>query len=223
MLEEPPDRILALSTDSGMRVLLQMLIEHLACQVDACSPYQLIANPSLAIGALIVSNPGPLPEVLPVLPKDQTAIPIIYCAPNEHLEIVRRLPHPSLIAVVSISEYFLSIARGVLGPVVGQRHSLMERLLTGDTPVRTLRISCFAIRSPTAWCVPGPKRRARFSIASSPSNASLRSLPQWGIAGSKLPLRSPPEPRLLLQAVLAPSGRGRGPWSVIGGCAILNL
>ncbi len=135
MLEEPPDRILALSTDSGMRVLFQMeLSEHLACPVEACSPYQLIANPSLAIGALIVSNPGPLPEVLPNLPKNQTAIPIIYSGAKEHLEIVRRLQRPSLIAVVSISEYFLGIARGVLGPVVGQRHSLLERLLTGDTP-----------------------------------------------------------------------------------------
>jgi DNA-binding transcriptional regulator YhcF (GntR family) len=135
MLAEPPDHILALSIDSGMRLLFRIeLKETLKCLVELCSPDELAANPGLAIGALVLSPPGIMPEVVSVLPKDRPAIPIIYSDAEEHLEIIRQLRQPSLIAVVSISQPFLEIARGLLSPVVGRRHSLQGYLLTGESP-----------------------------------------------------------------------------------------
>lgn len=43
--------------------------------------------------------------------------------------MVRQLLEPSISAVVSISEFVLQTARGVLAPEVGQRHTLQEYLI----------------------------------------------------------------------------------------------
>ncbi len=120
MLVQPPDHILVLSADSGMRVLFRMeLREALNYAVESCSPDELAANPGLAIGALVLSAPGPMRAVVSMLPKDRSAIPIIYSPADQHVEMVRSLQRPSMIALVSISEYFLQTARGVLAPVAG--------------------------------------------------------------------------------------------------------
>ncbi len=131
LLEEAPDHILALSTDAGVRVLLQVeLREAFRCPVNSCATEELIANPGLAIGALVVCPPGFMPQVMSILPPDRAAMPIIFSQAEEHLENVRRLRQPSIVAVVSVSELVLQIARGVLEPVLSQQHSLCEYLLT---------------------------------------------------------------------------------------------
>jgi GntR family transcriptional regulator len=140
LMEEPPDHVLVLSFDAGMRRLLQAEVEHaLKCRVKACSPDELVANPELALGALVVSPPGVLPAITEVLPKNRPAIPILYSSAESHLKMVRKLTHPSIIAVVSVSEHFLVVARGLLGPVVGVQHTLVECLLarqeTAEIPI----------------------------------------------------------------------------------------
>ena len=116
-----------------MRVLYRMeLKESLEYAVESCSPSELAANPGLAIGALVLSAPGAMRDVVAALPKDRSPIPITYSSPDQHVEIVRSLERASMIALVSISEYFLQTARGVLAPVAGQRHSMREYLLTGE-------------------------------------------------------------------------------------------
>jgi len=46
LAEEPPDHVLVLSIDSGMRQLLQAEVESVVnCPVKACSPGELVANP----------------------------------------------------------------------------------------------------------------------------------------------------------------------------------
>ena len=133
MLAEPPDHILVLSADSGMRVLFEMeLKETLPYPVESCSPDQLAANPGLAVGALVLSPPAPMRKVVAILPKDRSPIPIVYTPADQHVELVRDLQRPSLIALVSISEYFLRTARGVMAPVAGQLHSVREYLLTAE-------------------------------------------------------------------------------------------
>lgn len=134
MLEEPPDHILALSIDSGMRKLFELeLGENFTCPVESCSPAELVANPATAIGAVVITPPGALPTIRRVLPKSRPAIPIIYSDAREQLAMVRQLREPSLVAVASVSEGFLEIARGLLSPVLGPRHSLVEYLLSGET------------------------------------------------------------------------------------------
>lgn len=133
LLAEPPDHILALSIDPGMRTLFRMeLSEALGYLVETCPPESLEENPGLAIGALVLSPPGIMREVVSVLPKDRPIAPITYSHADEHVAMVRNFDRPSLIAVASISEYFLQIARGVLAPVVGSQHSMREHLLVDE-------------------------------------------------------------------------------------------
>ena len=135
LLAEPPDHILALSIDAGMRTLFRAeLIDALGCPVETCPPEKLVENPGLAIGALVLSPPGFMPQMVSVLPKDRPIVPIVYSKADEHVALVRNLERPSLIAIASISEYFLQTARGVLAPVVGGRHSMREYLLVGKEP-----------------------------------------------------------------------------------------
>ena len=61
------------------------------------------------------------------------AISITFSALDEHVKMIRQLRKPSTIAVVSISEAVLQTARGVLAPVVGQRHTIREYLLPAQS------------------------------------------------------------------------------------------
>ena len=151
---QAPDHILVLSTDSGMRVLFQIeLKETLEYPVESCSPDQLAANPGLAVGALVLSPPASIREVVSILPKDRSPIPIVYTPANQHVELVRGLQRPSMIALVSISEYFLRTARGVIAPVAGQRHSMREYLLTADDHPDTLGAADIVICDSVAYRV----------------------------------------------------------------------
>lgn len=133
LMEEPADHVLVLSFDAGMRQLLKAEVEQVVkCRVKLCSPEELVANPELALGALVVSPPGVLPAITEVLPKERPAIPILYSSAEIHMKMVRKLTHPAIIAVASVSEHFLMVSRGLLGPVVGAAHTLIEFLVTGD-------------------------------------------------------------------------------------------
>jgi GntR family transcriptional regulator len=133
LIEEPPDHALVLSFDAGMRRLLKAEIEDaLKCNVMFCSPQDLVTNPDLALGALVVSPPGVLPAIIELLPKDRPPIPIIYSSAESHLQLVRKLTGPSIVAVASVSEHFLLVARGLLASVIEPRHTLVERLVSGD-------------------------------------------------------------------------------------------
>jgi len=141
LLIEPPDHILALSIDVGMRALSRLeLTESLHCPVETCPPEKLVENPGLAIGALVLSPPGLMPQVVSVLPKDRPIVRITYSLADEHVASIRDLEDPSQIAVASISAYFLKTARGVLVPVIGRRHSLREYLVDGKLPRGLVRV-----------------------------------------------------------------------------------
>ncbi len=81
------------------------------------------------MGTLVVDPPAAISQITDVVPKDRPAIPITFSSGDEQLEMIRQLREPSTIAVVSISEFVLQTARGVLAPVVGERHTLQECLL----------------------------------------------------------------------------------------------
>ena len=83
-----------------------------------------------------MSPPGVLPAITEVLPKDRPAIPILYSSAESHLEMVRKLTRPSIVAIASVNEHFLTVARGLLGPVVGTLHTVTECRVTGDEAAR---------------------------------------------------------------------------------------
>jgi GntR family transcriptional regulator len=134
---EPPDHVLVLSIDPGMRRLLQAEVENaLKCRVKACAPEELVANPGLALGALVVSPPGVLPTIAEAVPKERPAITVLYSSAEVHFDVVRKLTRPSVVAVVSISEAFVKIACGLLGHMIGTRHTLIDCLLSDQKTAR---------------------------------------------------------------------------------------
>ena len=150
LMLQPPDHFLLVSKETGMRYLLwEELKDKLSFPVEACSLEELASNRELAAGALVVTAPGVIQEVMPLVPKDRPAIPLTFSGAEEHLELIRKLREPSVIAVVSVSERFLITAKGLLSPVVGQRHTLQEYLmpLKGSTTLGAADV-VFLISSP---------------------------------------------------------------------------
>ena len=136
LMAEPPDHVLVVSSDDGIRQLLrEELRERLRFPVETCSPDDLSFRQELVTGTTLVVGPAAaLSQIVALVPKDRPAISITFSSGGEQLEMVRQLREPSHIALVSISEFVLQTARGVLAPVLGQRHTLREYLLPQQNP-----------------------------------------------------------------------------------------
>jgi len=125
--EQRPDRILVVEDEPALRLLLQREIrEVLQQRLEGCAIADLAGNPRLPIGAVTVAPQYAIPDVDPLLPKTNPAVPLVFSGVDEHLQLLRQLQHPSVIAVVSVSEVFLKTARSLLAHALGQRHTLCE-------------------------------------------------------------------------------------------------
>jgi len=129
LLAQPPDRVLVVEQEAGLRRLLQEETRSVLNKpVEGCSIEDLAADRDLAIGALTVAAQYLIANVEPLVPKGMPAIPLAFRAADEQINLLRKLRQPSVIAVVSVSEVFLRTARSLLGPALGQRHTLTEFL-----------------------------------------------------------------------------------------------
>jgi DNA-binding transcriptional regulator YhcF (GntR family) len=135
LLAEPPDHILVVEEEPGLRRLLQQEIRTALGQpVDGCAFSELAAQPGLAIGALTVAGQYVIHDVDRLVPKAVPAIALAFSAADEHLDLLRRLDHPSVVSVVSVSEVFLQTARSLLAPALGRHHVMKEFLFPPDDP-----------------------------------------------------------------------------------------
>jgi DNA-binding transcriptional regulator YhcF (GntR family) len=135
LMAQPPVRILVVSIERGMRHLLrEELREMLPFPVEACSLDDLSLHPELTMGTLVVGTPGAISKMTSLVPKDHPRIPITFSSASKQVKMVNELREPSAIAVVSISEMVLRIARGVLAPHVGHQHTIREYLLPEQNP-----------------------------------------------------------------------------------------
>jgi DNA-binding transcriptional regulator YhcF (GntR family) len=130
LLSQPPDHILVVEEEDGLRQLLQEEI-HLAIKwpVEGCSRGDLAKNPNIVLGALPVTPQYAIGDTEPLIPKERPAVPIAFCDADEHVQMLRKLREPSVIALVSVSQYLLQAAQGLLAPAVGRRHTLTPYLL----------------------------------------------------------------------------------------------
>ena len=133
LLVGPPDHLLLVEDEDGMAVVLRVeLRQRFSFPIDWCTTHEFESNRDRALGALVLSPPGLLPKVEPLLPAERPAIRTVYSSADEPLERIRQLAQPSLIVVASVSGYFLEMARAVLAPAVGRRHSMREHLMVGE-------------------------------------------------------------------------------------------
>jgi hypothetical protein len=105
------------------------------CDVDSCSPEDLARHAERAIGAVVLTTPASREKVEQSLPPEQSPLVAQFTAIDEHLARIHRLAGPSLIGIVSVSTYFLDVARTLLAPAVGRQHTLQVYRLGGG-PLR---------------------------------------------------------------------------------------
>ena len=127
LLAQPPDHLLVIDDDPGLRQLLQEEIKKaVRWPLRGCSREELRMNRGLAVGALPVVAQHYLPEVVSLLPETRPAVSVTYCVADEHLRMIQDLREPSIIALVSLSEIFLKTAQGLLAPILANRHTFLE-------------------------------------------------------------------------------------------------
>jgi len=130
LLSQPPDHILVVEEETGLRHLLQEEIRQaMKWPVDGCSREDLAKNPSLVLGALPVTPQYAMGDTEPLIPKELPPVPMAFCDADEHVQMIRKLREPSVIALVSVSQYLLQAAQGLLASAVGRRHTLTPYLL----------------------------------------------------------------------------------------------
>lgn len=135
MIAEPPDHLLVVEQEPGLRRLLQEeLREALGLAAEGCTREELAANPGLAIGALIVTPRYALADVEPLGPRDRPAVPLSFSGADEHVERIRKLKQPSVVAVVSVSEAFRTTAQSLIAPATRRIHTIMGVAWPLDSP-----------------------------------------------------------------------------------------
>ena len=114
-----PDHLLIVSTDNGLASILKSeLQENVSCEIRQCSREDLPEQSRRLPGVLIVWIAGAAPAFDPLVPKGIPCYSITICDPTEHMERIRQLRQPSVIAVVSVSKLFLERATGVISPLL---------------------------------------------------------------------------------------------------------
>ena len=135
LLTEPPDHILVVDQEPGLRQLVQQeLKDALRWPAESCAREDLVANPGLIIGALVVVPQYALEDVKPLVPSAHLIVPIGFNSADQHIERIRRLEQPSVIGVVSVSNGFLKTAVSLLASAVGRKHTICQALLPHDNP-----------------------------------------------------------------------------------------
>jgi DNA-binding transcriptional regulator YhcF (GntR family) len=135
LLAEPPDHVLVVEEEPGMRRLLQEEIQTALGQpAEGCSLANLASNPGLVIGALPVAGQYVIGEVDLLVPKHFPAIPLVFSTADELLELLRKLEQPSVIALISVSAAVLQTARSLFAPALGRRHVMLDFCFPLDDP-----------------------------------------------------------------------------------------
>jgi GntR family transcriptional regulator len=134
LLAQPPDHILVVEDEDGMRELICREVQNqIAFPVRSCALAEFVADPSLAVGAQIFAPSHVVDKMTREERLRLPAVAITYSGVAAYVELVRKLREPSVVAAVSISESVLKTARGVFAPAIGRRHTFRECLMrTGE-------------------------------------------------------------------------------------------
>jgi GntR family transcriptional regulator len=131
LLAEPADHFLVVEEEPGLReIIRQEVQEKLGWSVKSCSPEHFSREPELAVGAQVFAPNHIIEELRSLVPQNRPSISITYSGADQHLDLIRGLNKPSIIAAVSVSESLLKTARSLFAPAIGRRHTFREFLLT---------------------------------------------------------------------------------------------
>jgi GntR family transcriptional regulator len=129
LLAQPPDHILVVEQEVGLRkIICKEVEEKFDWPVSSCSSEQFLKEPALAIGAQVFAPNYLLEELRPLIPPNQPGIPITYSGADEQIDLIRNTKKPSIIAAVSISESMLKTARSLFATAIGRKHTFQAIL-----------------------------------------------------------------------------------------------
>lgn len=130
LLAQPPDHILVIEQEIGLREIIRREIkEKLGWTVASCSPEQFENEPGLAVGAQVFAPNYVIEELKSLGSQNRLSISIVYSGADHFLDLIRSFKKPSIIAVVSVSHSLLKTAKSLLAPVIGRRHTFRAILL----------------------------------------------------------------------------------------------
>lgn len=132
LLAEPPDHILVVEEEAGLREIIRQEVHaKLGCRVETCSRIEFEKAPGMAVGAQLFAPNHAIDNLKELVPQNRPCVPITYSTADEHITFIRSLQKPSIIGVASISEALLKTAQGLFAPVIARRHSFRTFLLDG--------------------------------------------------------------------------------------------
>jgi GntR family transcriptional regulator len=127
LLAQPPDHVLVVEEEPGLRCLLEEEIRKaLDWPVAGCAFADLASTRGLGIGALVAAAQYAIINVDRLAPKDRPAVSLAFSPADEQVRLIQKLRKPSVIAVVSGSAVFLKTARSLLAPALERRHTVCE-------------------------------------------------------------------------------------------------
>jgi GntR family transcriptional regulator len=131
LLAEPPDHILVVEQEAGLREIIRKeVLDALHWPIETCSPEQLAKDPALVIGAQVFAPNFAIEELSSFIPVNRPGIPITYSGADQHIELINKLKEPSIVAAISVSESMLTTARGLFAPAIGRKHTFQPILFS---------------------------------------------------------------------------------------------
>ena len=136
LLAQPPDHLLVVEQEPGLREIMQAEVrERLGWSAEGCSFEEFTNEPGLAIGAQVLVANHLVEDMKPLVSRIRPAIGIVHSRAGDQVDLIRKLQDPSIVAVVSVSESLLKTARSFLAPELGNRHTLKEIWVAHDIPI----------------------------------------------------------------------------------------
>jgi len=132
LLAEPPDHLLVVEEEPGMReIIRQEVQEGLGWPAQGCSYHEFANEPGLAIGAQVLVANHLVESIKPLISSHRPAMGVVYSLAANCVDQINALKEPSIISLVSVSEGLLRTARSIFAPAIGKKHVLNEVLVSG--------------------------------------------------------------------------------------------
>ena len=134
LLAEPPDHLLVVEQEPGLREIVRREVEEaFGWSAQSCSYDEFVNEPGLAIGAQVLIANHLLQTMKPLVPSNRPALGIVYSLAAEHVDRINQLQEPSIVSLVSISEGLLRTAKSLFAPAIKKKHVLNEVLVAEGT------------------------------------------------------------------------------------------
>jgi GntR family transcriptional regulator len=134
LLAEPPDHLLVVEQEPGLREIMRQELENgLAWPTKGCSYDEFAKETGFAIGAQVLVANHYVEAIKPLVPTSRPALGIVYSLAAEHVDRINRLEHPSIVSLVSVSEGLLKTAKSLFASAIKKRHVLNEVLVSEQT------------------------------------------------------------------------------------------